>query len=164
MIETVRRTIQGASSVLPPAKLETLQSRVEPLLWQWKLGAWMFPLFGGLALLVASIGMYSVLAYSTAQRKRELAVRSALGAGRKTLLLLVLRGEIVTVVAGLLLGLASAKVAGKFLGDLLLGTSPADPVTIVAAIGVLLSAACIASVVPAWRAAQADPMTVLRVE
>jgi predicted permease len=164
MVETVRRTIQGTSSSLPPPTVETLQSRVEPLLWQWKLGAWMFPLFGGLALLVASVGMYSVLAYSTTQRRRELAVRSALGAGRESLLLLVLRGELVTVMAGLALGLVAAMVAGRFLRDLLLGTSPADPLTIGVAIAALLGAACIASIVPAWRAARADPIEALRAE
>lgn len=164
MVETVRRTIQGTSSSLPPARVETLQSRVEPLLWQWKLGAWMFPLFGGLALLVASVGMYSVLAYSTTQRKRELAVRSALGAGRESLLLLVLRGELVTVAAGLALGLVAAMIAGRFLRDLLLGTSPADPLTIAVAIGALLVSACVASIVPAWRAARADPIEALRTE
>ncbi len=164
MIETVRRAIQGTSSTLPPAKLETLASRVEPLLWQWKLGAWMFPLFGALALLVASVGMYSVLAYSTVQRRRELAVRSALGAERKHLLMIVLRGETITVAAGLVLGLVATLIAGRFLGDLLLGTSPIDPVTIVAATGALLGAACIASAVPAWRAARADPIEALRAE
>ncbi|MFI5232922.1 MAG: ADOP family duplicated permease [Gemmatimonadales bacterium] len=164
MIETVRRTIQATSSSLPAAKVETLQSRVEPLLWQWKLGAWMFPLFGGLALLVASVGMYSVLAYSTTQRKRELAVRSALGAGRESLVLLVLRGEMVTVAAGLVLGLVTALTTGRFLRDLLLGTSPADPLTILIAIGALLLSACIASVIPAWRAARADPIEALRAE
>ena len=164
MIETMRRTVQQLSPILPSPKVDPMQARIEPLLWQWKLGAWMFPIFGALALLVASVGMYSILAYATAQRVRELAVRSALGADARRLIVLVLAGEAKTVVAGLALGLIGALVAGRFLKDLLLGTSPTDPVTIVGAAVVLAVAAGVASVVPAWRAARANPVEALRSE
>ena len=164
MLETVRRGVLSVSTSLPSPKVETMQSRVEPLLWQWKLGAWMFPLFGALALIVASVGMYSILAYSTAQRVRELAVRSALGAGSRRLILLVVAEEARTVCAGLALGLIIALVAGRFVKDLLLNTSPADPATIVGAIIVLVIAAGIASIVPSWRAARANPVDALRSE
>ena len=164
MIETVRRTVQGISPSLPSPKVETMQSRVEPLLWQWKLGAWMFPMFGALALVVASIGMYSILAYSTAQRVRELAVRSALGADARRLIVLVLASEAKTVVAGLALGLVSALIAGRFLKDLLLDTSSTDPATIIGAAAMLAIAAGVASIIPAWRAARANPVEALRSE
>jgi ABC-type antimicrobial peptide transport system permease subunit len=124
----------------------------------------MFPIFGALALLVASVGMYSILAYSTAQRVRELAVRSALGADARRLIVLVLAGEAKTVAAGLALGLIGALVAGRFLKDLLLDTSPTDPVTIIGAAVVLAVAAGVASIVPAWRAARANPVEALRSE
>ena len=153
MIETMRHTVQQVSPILPSPKVEPMQSRIEPLLWQWKLGAWMFPLFGVLALLVASVGMYSVLAYSVAQRERELAVRSALGAGGSRLILLVMSGETKTVAIGLAIGLVAAFLAGRFLRDLLLDTSPTDPATIVGAMIVLIAATAFAVFIPAARRA-----------
>ncbi len=164
MVEAVRRTVQAISPILPPPRIETMRSRVEPLLWQWKLGAWMFPLFGVLALVVASVGIYSVLAYSTAQRDRELAVRSALGADGRRLIALVLVGEATTVGAGLALGVIVWLAVGRFTRDMLLGVSPLDPLTIVGAGVALAIAGTVASIAPAWRAAGANPVEALRSE
>jgi predicted permease len=164
MIAPVRRALQSLSPVIPWPHVETMQSRVEPLLWQWKLGAWMLPLFGSLALIVACVGLYSVLAYSVTQRTSELAIRSALGAGAAQLLRLVLADGARMVAMGLALGVAAALVAGRVLKGLLLGTSPVDWATFAVAAGVLAAAAITASLIPAWRAARADPVKALRTE
>jgi ABC-type lipoprotein release transport system permease subunit len=87
-----------------------------------------------------------------------------LGADARRLIVLVLAGEAKTVAAGLALGLIGALVAGRFLKDLLLDTSPTDPVTIIGAAVVLAVAAGVASIVPAWRAARANPVEALRSE
>ena len=161
-LETIRRTVQAVSPILPPPKVEMMQARVEPLLWQWKLGAWMFPLFGALALVVAALGMYSVLSYAVAQRAHELAVRSALGASSAALLRLVLTGETRTVGIGLAIGLSAALTASHFLTSLLLDTSPRDPAILTGAVGIIAGTALLASFIPARRAACANPLDALR--
>jgi putative ABC transport system permease protein len=164
MIAPVRRALQSLSPIIPWPRVETMQSRVEPLLWQWKLGAWMLPLFGSLALIVACVGLYSVLAYSVTQRAAELAIRSALGAGATRLLRLVLADGARMVAIGLALGIIATLAAGRVLSGLLLGTSPVDGATFIMAALVLAAASVAASLIPAWRATKADPVKVLRTD
>ena len=124
----------------------------------------MFSLFGILALLVASVGLYSVLAFSVARRTRELGVRHAVGASSGQIMGLVVREALSTTGVGVVVGLALAVMAGGKLGPLLFETSPRDPVVIVGVAVVLLLVALVAGAVPARAASRVDPISALRSE
>jgi putative ABC transport system permease protein len=124
----------------------------------------LFEAFGLVALILAATGVYGVLSGSVAERTREIGVRSALGASRRSILTLVLRQGMTLTGLGVLIGLAGAMAASGALGALLFGVSPLDPLTYAGVIGVLAVVAVIASGVPAWRAARIDPMVALRYE
>jgi predicted permease len=116
------------------------------------------------ALLLACIGVFGVLSYYVTQRTREIGIRMALGARSEQVVAAVLHDTIITVVFGLILGLAGALAATHFISSLLFGISPTDPATIVTAFAVLLFAAALAAYVPARRAANIDPLVALRYE
>ena len=124
----------------------------------------MFSLFGLLALVVAMVGLYSVLAFDVARRTRELGVRSALGASGGQLVGMVLRGGLGVTAVGVSLGLLLALVASSRLGPLLFETSPRDPWVLAGAALTLLLVAAVAGAVPAWIASRVDPMGALRAE
>ena len=120
--------------------------------------------FAVTALLLASVGLYGVLSYSIAQRTRELGLRMALGARRRTVVNSVLRNALFLATLGILLGLAAALGVGRLLASFLFAVDPTDPVTFVAVSVLLLLVAMLASYLPARRAASVDPMRALRVE
>lgn len=124
----------------------------------------MFEAFGLVALILAATGVYGVLSGSVAERTREIGVRSALGASRRSILTLVLRQGMTLTGFGVLIGLAGALTATEALGALLFGVSRLDPLTYTGVIGVLAVVSVIASGVPAWRAARIDPIVALRYE
>jgi ABC-type antimicrobial peptide transport system permease subunit len=124
----------------------------------------MFGIFAGLALLVAAVGLYSVVAYEVAQRTREMGIRIALGAASRDVLALVVRDGVAPAVAGVVLGLGLALAASGAIASLLFDTSPRDPLVLGACAAVLLVVALLASVIPARRATRVDPMEALRAE
>jgi len=128
------------------------------------MGATMFAVFGLLALVLAAIGLYSVIAYNVAQRTHELGVRSALGAQMHDLAGLVVREAVMLAAAGIVVGGAIALAAGRWMKPLVFEVSPHDPWIYVLVAVVLLSVAVVASFVPARRAAGVDPMQALRTE
>jgi ABC-type antimicrobial peptide transport system permease subunit len=128
----------------------------------WRLGASMFTAFGFLALLVATWGLVSVLAFDVALRRQELAIRSALGAHAARLVRLVLRRVLALVGAGVAVGLLAARAASGFLEPLLFRVSPTDAVTYVVVSVSLLLVAVVAGSVPAWRGARVDPREALQ--
>ena len=118
--------------------------------------------FGLLALTLASVGLYGVIAYSVSRRGREIGMRMALGAGQPAVLRLVL-GEGMTLVAiGIAAGLAISLVVGRALSRVLYGISPADPISLAGASLVLISVAFLACYLPARRASRIDPLAALR--
>jgi len=119
-------------------------------------------LFGGLALLLAAIGLYGVMSYTVSQRMREFGLRMALGADTADLLRGVIRHGLTLTAAGILLGMAVAMVLTKLAADFLYHVSPRDPLTFGAAGVVMAMAALAACLVPAWRASQTDPVRALR--
>lgn len=124
----------------------------------------MFGAFGVLALVLAAVGLYSVLSYDVSRRAHELGVRLALGATAAIVARLVVgAGMRVTLVGGVI-GVAAAVAAGRVVAPLLFRTSPRDPVVFATVGAVLLGAALAATLVPAWRAMRVDPMTALRSE
>ena len=122
----------------------------------------MFGLFGGLALLVAALGLYSVMSYAVVQRTREFGIRSALGASARQITASVLRDGLRVVILGMAVGAAVALIGGRFLAPMLYQTSVRDPVVFLVVVGTLLSASIVAAVVPARRATRVDPLTALR--
>jgi predicted permease len=130
----------------------------------WRMGATMFTVFGALALLVAAIGLYSVLAFDVAQRRREIGLRSALGAGTQRLAGLVVARALRLTVAGVALGGLVAILLAPRLRAMLYETSPRDPLTLVVVCLVLLLVAFLAASLPAWRAVRVDPNIALRAD
>jgi ABC-type antimicrobial peptide transport system permease subunit len=115
-------------------------------------------------LLISAIGLYSALAYTVTQRRLELGIRSALGAQVGDVVRLVMRQGIRAAAVGVIVGLATALVAGRFVADLLFETSPRNPIVLGAVATLLLAVSAIASFIPAWRASHVDPATALRAD
>jgi predicted permease len=164
LLAPVRRELQSLDSRIRFAYVRLQQDLVDPELRSWKLGATMFSLFGILALVVASVGLYSVLAFNVTRRVRELGVRSAVGASRGHLVGMVLREATGVLGLGVLLGLILATSAASNLGPLLFETSPRDPMVLASVSLLLLLVGLVASAIPAWTASRVDPMTALRTE
>ena len=162
--EAVRRQLQrempGASyvTVMPFSEIVGSQKR------SWNLGATMFAAFGGLALVLAAIGLYSVIAYNVTQRTHELGVRRALGAQAMDVARLVVSDGLRVVAIGVVIGIAASIFAGKWVKPLLFDVSPRDPAIYAFVAGVLVLVAIAASWVPARRAARVDPNVALRVD
>jgi ABC-type antimicrobial peptide transport system permease subunit len=118
--------------------------------------------FGLLALGLASIGLYGIMAYSVNQRKREIGLRMALGAAETTVLGMILKQGMSLVLRGVLIGLASALVVGQLLKRMLYGIAGSDPVSVASAAVVLLAVALLACYLPARWASRVDPLVALR--
>lgn len=144
--------------------IETLQQALGGQIRPWRLGATMFGIFGGLALIVAAVGLYSVVAYNVEQRRHELGVRLALGAQRAAIVRLILRDGIAAAVIGLAIGLGLALAGGRFIEPLLFQVAPDDPVVLGIVGATLLSVAGAAALVPALRGVRVDPVEALRAE
>jgi ABC-type antimicrobial peptide transport system permease subunit len=122
----------------------------------------MFTMFGALALLVAAVGLYSVIAYNVVQRRHEIGVRVALGAQSPDVVRLVLADGLRVAVAGVAIGSVIAFAAAGYVGPLLFQVSPKDPVVFSSVAVVLILVAVMASLLPARRASRVDPAVVLR--
>jgi len=163
-VERVRRELQrimpGASyvSVLPVSKILGTETR------SWKLGATMFAVFGALALVLAAIGLYSVIAYTVAQRTHEMGVRVAIGAQGGDVIRLIVREGLRVVLPGVALGAAFALAGGKWIGPLLFQVTPDDPTVMLSVVATLIVVAVVASWVPAMRASRVDPNEALRAD
>jgi ABC-type antimicrobial peptide transport system permease subunit len=162
--ETVRRRLQRLMPGAAYLAVTPMHDIVAPAMRSWQLGATMFVALGVLALVLAVIGLYSVIAYGVAQRTRELGVRRALGAPLRHVLWLVLRDGVQFTVLGLALGGAIAAGAGRWIEPLLFGERPTDPWVYGVVTTVLFLAAIGASVLPALRAARVAPSVALRAD
>jgi putative ABC transport system permease protein len=120
--------------------------------------------FALLALILASVGIYGVIAYSVSQRTHELGLRMALGAGRAGVLAMIIREGLFMAAIGIVAGLGAAALATRLMGDLLVGITPRDPLTFGGGAVLLLTIAAAASYLPARRATRVDPMVALRAE
>jgi ABC-type lipoprotein release transport system permease subunit len=162
--EAVRRQLQrempGASYVVVTPLSVVLGSQKQ----SWRLGAMMFVAFGILAIVLAGIGLYSVIAYNVAQRTHELGVRVALGAQARDVIELVVVDGLRLALVGVAIGTAGALWAGKWVKPLLFEVSPRDPFVFVFVATVLIAVATAASWLPALRASRVDPNIALRSE
>ena len=130
--------------------------------WPFRVFGTMFAIFALIALVLAAVGLYAVTAYAVTQRTQEIGVRMALGAQSGQVVWLIMRRVLVQLAIGLILGIAGAFGVGRVLRSLLVQTSSTDPVTLTVVAVVLLGASIVASVRPAYRATQLDPVAALR--
>ena len=164
LAEPLRQALLPLDAGLLWLQAEPLDAALEPELRPLRLGAVLIGVLGLLALLVAALGLYSLVAHSVASRARELAVHVALGARRGAIVALVLRGGLGLAALGLLVGILVSLVTGPRLGGLLFHTSPRDPLVYLAVVVTLLAAATTACLPPARRALRIQPARVLRDE
>ncbi len=162
LLETVRREVQALDPGLPILEPRTISQVRNISLWAPRLGAGLLSLFGLLALALAALGIYGVVAYSIGQRRREIGVRMALGAARKEVLELVLRQGMRPVWIGLALGVAAAFAGARAVASLLFGIGAADPFAFAGAALLLALVALAAVYIPARRASGVDPVHALR--
>ena len=160
----VRNEVRVADPGLPLFGVRTLAQHVATATAQDRMIATLSSLFGLIALLLAALGLFGVVAYGVAQRTREIGVRMALGARPQDVLALIVGRGFVLVGVGLIVGLALALALGRFTASMLYGVAPADLPALGASVVVLAAAAALASYLPARRAARIDPMVALRYE
>jgi predicted permease len=160
----VRAAVRAEDESLAIGEMATLNSMVQDSLSRETLLAKLASFFGALALLLASIGLYGVMAYSVARRTNEIGIRMALGARPGAVLGMILRESVFVVGLGLIVGIPAALVCGRLVESQLYGLAPNDPITIVGACAALLAVALVASFLPARRAAMLDPLAALREE
>jgi ABC-type antimicrobial peptide transport system permease subunit len=164
LVADVRRLLIGVDPTISYISAETIQARIEPQVRPWTLGATVFLLSGLLALVVAGIGIYSVMSYLIADRRREIGVRMALGATAQDIVRLVLRGSLLMAVVGIATGELVALLLGRLAEPLLFDTSPRDPAVFAGVAAVLLLVAMAATFLPARRARAVNPVEALRME
>jgi putative ABC transport system permease protein len=164
LVSDVRRLLMATDSSISYVNAETIQDRIEPQVRPWTLGATVFLLSGLLALVVAGIGIYSVMSYLIADRRREIGVRMALGATAPDIVRLVLRGSLLMAVIGIAIGETTAGLLSRFAEPLLFNTSPRDPFVFASVAAVLLIVAISATLLPAKRARAVNPVEALRIE
>lgn len=145
-----------------PVRLRPMSDVVAESQLQWSLSSLFLAIFGGGALLLATLGIYGLISYSVAQRERELAVRMALGASGSEIRRRVVGDGLELTGLGLAIGLAAALAMGRLLSTVLYGVSAADPATLGSVLGLFLVVAALASLVPATRASRTSPVTALR--
>jgi predicted permease len=160
----VQRAVQAIAPAALRVNVFSMREAVDPHVRPWRLGATLFLVFGGLALAIAALGLYSVISYSVAQQAHEFGVRLALGSGTSRIVARVTgRGLLITGV-GLLVGLAAALAAGRSIEPQLFETSSRDPLVLTFTVLALLLAALAATALPARRATRVDPVVALRAD
>jgi len=164
LVPAVRAALKAYDPTLPSSEFTTLEQIVEHAVAPRRLITQLLGAFSGLALLLASLGLYGVIAYSVTQRTRELGIRMAIGARREDVLQLVLREGLATAGIGVVLGLVGSFITTRLLQGMLFGVSATNPVVFGANATILMAVALAACFIPARRAARIDPVEALRHE
>jgi predicted permease len=163
-VDAMRRALQPLMPGAGYVTSKSMESLVSPSMRSWRLGATMFATFGSLALLLAALGLYGVIAHSVAQRRHEMGVRVALGARTADVAGLVIGESLRIVAVGVALGVIAALVAGRWIAPLLFEVSPRDPMVLAAVVVTLMGVSLLASWLPAVRASRVDPAESLRAD
>jgi ABC-type antimicrobial peptide transport system permease subunit len=164
MENITRRTLADINPNLTVQKFQTFDDQIADRFNDERMISRLTMLFGGLALLLATIGLYGVTAYTVARRTAEIGIRMALGAERRGVIALVMRGAIVQTALGLAIGIPLALLCVRFVKAQLYEVTSANLSLMVATISILALAACVAGIIPARRAASTDPVQALRME
>jgi predicted permease len=164
LIPTVRHIVASLDENLPLSDITTQTETIDRLLFNERLVARLSSLFGGLALILASVGLYGLLSYEVARRTREIGIRTALGAQRRDVFRLVLGQGLILAIIGAVTGVAAAIGVTRYLGSLLYGVRPTDPATFLVIAFMLISVALLACYIPSRRATRVDPLVALRYE
>jgi predicted lysophospholipase L1 biosynthesis ABC-type transport system permease subunit len=164
LVKSLRESVRALDSEQALADVKTMEERLGSAVAQERFSALLLTLFAGVALALAVLGVYAVMAYSVAQRTREIGVRMALGAAGADVLRLVFRRGVALVASGLGIGVVGSLLASRLLGALLFEVSPTDPGTFVAVAAVQAAVAAIALYLPARKASRLHPAVALRAE
>jgi predicted permease len=164
IVPAIRRAIGEIDPTVPVAEFRTQESQINQHLGRERTFAALAGFFGAISLILACIGLYGLLAYAVSRRTNEIGLRVALGAGRREVQWLVVRDSVLLVIAGIAAGVPAALAATKLIQKMLYGVEPADPMSIIAAVGAMAVVAAIAAWLPARRAARVDPVIALRYE
>ncbi len=162
--QTIEAAVREADPSVPIVRLREMNAVFDESIRRPRLLAQLLGGFAGLALLLAAIGTYGVLSYMVAERRREIGIRMALGAGQRSVLGQVMKQGLVLTAVGVTGGLAGAFALNRLIASLLFGVRPTDPITIVAVVATIGLVAAVACWLPAWRASRMDPNVVLRQE
>ena len=163
-LEAARATVLSLDRDLPVYDAFTLETMVDRALGQPRLYVLLLSIFAALAVVLAVVGIYGVIAYTVQQRTREIGIRIALGASRERVVAMVVRGGLILALAGIALGSAGAYAVSRVLQSLLFGVGARDPFTFVAVAALLGGVALLASWLPARRAARVDPLRAMRAD
>ncbi|MGI9075218.1 MAG: ADOP family duplicated permease [Bryobacteraceae bacterium] len=163
MIGPLRRRVESLGREYI-SRIKTVEQEIDRSLLQERVMAMLSAFFGGLALLLAAIGLYGLMAYNVTRRSREIGIRMALGAQRARVQRMILRETLALALIGVAFGVPCAIAASRLITSLLYGVSASDPLTFVVVSVMLIAIAAIAGFIPAWRAMRLDPITVLRNE
>ncbi len=164
LVPALRRAVHEVDRDLPMASVTTMDDLVSASMGQRRLSTILLGVFAGLALLLASLGIYGVMSYAVAQRTREMGVRVALGATRRDVLAMILRQGLSLAAFGVIIGLVGAAFVTRVIAGQLYDVTPTDPVTFVGTTVLLLLVAAGAVMIPALRATRVDPVIALREE
>ncbi len=164
MLKTLRRTIQEVDPNIPIASARSINELVDDRVGQDRLIADLTGIFGALALLLAAIGIYGVLAYGVSQRTSEIGIRMAIGAASGTVIRMIMRETAVMIAIGVAAGLVVSAVVTRLIESKLFGLRPMDPLVVCGAAIVMSAIGLLAAYGPAWRASRIDPATALRFE
>jgi predicted permease len=164
LVSAVRKHVSDLDRNLPVFGVQTMEDMLSAEVASQRFNAGALAGFAGLAVLLAAVGIYGVMAYAVSQRTREMGVRIALGAGQGSVLRMILGQGLRLAVLGVALGLAASFGLTRLMSGLLFGVKPSDPETFVFVTGALLVVAVAACWIPAWRATRVDPVIALRYE
>ena len=164
LIPTVLKELKAIDSGVPVERVEAIGEIIDRDLLEQRLVTQLSVGFGILALVLAIVGLYGLLAYSVARRTGEIGIRAALGAQRREVIAMVIKDGVWLVAIGLIIGLPAAWGIAHLASSMLFGFSASDPLTFLIAIGALVGAGVLASCFPAWRASRVDPVVALRYE
>jgi predicted permease len=164
LASTIQRSVTELDPTLPVVNLRAMDDVFDEAIGRPRLVSQLLTVFALLALVLSSIGTYGVLSYMVAERRREIGIRVALGATRRSVLQMVIGLGLQLTTAGLAVGLVIALSAGRLIASLLFGVSTYDPITIAGVIGVISSVALVACYLPGHAATRVDPIVALRDE
>ena len=162
LVPSIRQEIRAMDADLPLVDIKTMDDRFGDAIWRTRMSAWLLGVFSALALVLAAVGIYSVMSQSVEQRTREIGVRMALGASQEDILRLIVGRAILIALAGVALGIALAIPSMRSLTALLYQVTPGDPGVLVMLASLLFGVGLLAGYVPARRATRVDPLTTLR--